>query len=238
MTSSAAAGPAGRGGARRAGRRAGRSRTDVLAAAARVIAERGVESTRFADVSQASGVPVSTLQYYFGNREDMIVAAFRHAVGEEMGRLRAVLAGAADADPWEQLGALLRIGVVDGQDAPETWRLWVELWRTALRDAELRLEALDVSRQWRELLTDVIVRGQAAGRFRADADALVVANQAISLMDGAGIPVALADPSFAGSATDLVLDAVATLLGLDIARSAAQTPPTPPTPPTTRRRKA
>jgi AcrR family transcriptional regulator len=199
-------------GQRAKGRRAGRSRTDVLAAAVTVIAARGVESTRFADVSAASGVPVSTLQYYFGNREDMIVAAFRHAVSDEAARLRAAVADEPGADPWQDLVALMRIGVVDGGEAPSTWRLWVELWRTALRDEELRHDALEVSRQWRELLVTVIERGQETGRFRRRTDPLLVANQAISLMDGAGIPVALDDPAFQGSALALVLDALAVLL--------------------------
>jgi AcrR family transcriptional regulator len=199
-------------GQRAKGRRAGRSRTDVLAAAVTVIAARGVESTRFADVSAASGVPVSTLQYYFGNREDLIVAAFRHAVADEAARLRATVADDPGADPWQQLVALMRIGVVDGGEAPSTWRLWVELWRTALRDEELRRDALEVSSQWRELLVTVIERGQEAGRFRRRTDPLLVANQAISLMDGAGIPVALDDPAFQGSALALVLDALAVLL--------------------------
>jgi AcrR family transcriptional regulator len=49
--------------AARPSRRAGRDRTEVLRAAGEVIAARGVEATRFSDVSAASGVPVSTLQY-------------------------------------------------------------------------------------------------------------------------------------------------------------------------------
>jgi AcrR family transcriptional regulator len=163
-------------------------------------------------VSAASGVPVSTLQYYFGNREDMIVAAFRHAVADEAARLRAAVADEPGADPWQDLVALMRIGVVDGGEAPSTWRLWVELWRTALRDEELRRDALEVSRQWRELLVTVIERGQETERFRRRTDPLLVANQAISLMDGAGIPVALDDPAFQGSALALVLDALAVLL--------------------------
>lgn len=200
--------------ARRPARRAGRHRSDVLSAVAVVIAERGVESTRFSDVSEAALVPVSTLQYQFGNREDMIIAAFRHVGAEEGARLRAVLVELDDAEPWAQLLALLRIGVADGSPA-STWRLWVELWRWALRDDELREDALEIARQWRELLVDVIERGQRAGVFRVDADPARVALQAVCLMDGAGIPAAMADPGFPASALDLVADAVATLLGFE-----------------------
>ena len=69
--------------------RAGRRKLPVLEAACRVIAERGAEATRFTDVAAASGVPVSTLQYYFGSREDLLVAAFRHASANELAALEA-----------------------------------------------------------------------------------------------------------------------------------------------------
>lgn len=199
--------------ARHASRRAGRRRTDVLAAAGRVIAERGIESTRFSDVSAAAAVPVSTLQYFFGNREDLIIAVFRQVGAEETARLRSVLDHTDEADPWEQLIALLRIGVADDTGAAATtWRLWVELWRWALRDEELREDALDVARQWRELVAGVIERGQRLGRFTADADPATVATQAVCLVDGIGIPAALGDPALPGSGLDLVVDAVARLL--------------------------
>ena len=103
----AAFGPAGSG-ARPAGRgqrRAGRRKIAVLEAAGRVIAERGADATRFADVAAESGVPVSTLQYYFGSREDLLVAAFQHASGTEIAALEAALAELDD--PWQQLGRIV-----------------------------------------------------------------------------------------------------------------------------------
>ena len=75
------------------GRRAGRRKIAVLEAACRVIADRGADATRFADVAAESGVPVSTLQYYFGSREDLLVAAFRHASSAEIAALEAEVAG-------------------------------------------------------------------------------------------------------------------------------------------------
>ncbi len=88
-------------GTRGPGRRAGRRKIAVLEAACRVIADRGADATRFADVAAESGVPVSTLQYYFGSREDLLVAAFRHASGAEIAALEAEIT--ALDDPWEQL---------------------------------------------------------------------------------------------------------------------------------------
>ena len=101
-TDQAPAGLAGSG-ARPAGRgqrRAGRRKIAVLEAAGRVIAERGADATRFADVAAESGVPVSTLQYYFGSREDLLVAAFRHASAAEIAGLETEIAGLDD--PWQR----------------------------------------------------------------------------------------------------------------------------------------
>jgi AcrR family transcriptional regulator len=197
----------------RPARRAGRDRTEVLRAAGEVVATRGVEGTRFSDVSAASGVPVSTLQYYFGNREDMIIATLRHVGAEEVALLHRTLDKVPDAPAWEQLVGLIEIGVAQHPGRPaHTWRLWVELWRAALRDEELRTDALDVAHRWRQLLVKVIERGQRNGEFREDVSAVTVAHQTMCLIDGVGIPAALDDPAIT-SPVALVTEAVAALLG-------------------------
>jgi AcrR family transcriptional regulator len=200
-------------------RRAGRHRSMVLQAAGEVVAARGVEATRFSDVSAAAGVPVSTLQYYFGNRDDMIVAILRHVGAEEMALLERTLDETPDASAWDRLVRLIRIGVAQDPARPShTWRLWVELWRFALRDDELRTDALDVAHRWREILVALIEQGQRLGEFRDDVSSVTVAHQTMCLMDGAGIPAALGDPAIT-SPDGLVTDAVATLLGVETTRT-------------------
>lgn len=179
-----------------------------------MLAERGAEATRFADVSAASGVPISTLQYYFGNREDLLVATFRHEVLAEQAALRELVQD-GDGDPWQQLRSMIRVGVVDSERSGETWRIWVEFWRAALRDEELRAEAHAVYDGWRSLVARVVRTGLDSGRFHTDLDPDRVANLVVALIDGIGVPVALDDPALAraqGTATELVEDAVARLL--------------------------
>jgi AcrR family transcriptional regulator len=201
-------------------RRAGRDRDDVLAAAARVIAERGADATRFTDVSAASGVPVSSLQYYFGSREDMLVAAFRHRSRLELDGLHADLAS-IDA-PWQRLERITEIALGGfGPDPTQPGRLWVESWRFALRDAELREDVLLDNAAWRDLIAQVVRDGVRSGVFESGVDPDRVAVQAVALFDGIGLPVALGDPAVAQVAAELVLDALATLLGHDRPGSAA-----------------
>jgi AcrR family transcriptional regulator len=211
--------PAGRG-----QRRAGRRKVAVLEAAGRVIAERGADATRFADVAAESGVPVSTLQYYFGSREDLLVAAFRHASGTEIAALEADLA--AIGDPWQQLSHIVASALRGyrpgtGPDAGEAagaagpGRLWIESWHFGIRDAEMRADALRDYGAWRQLVADVVRRGTEAGRFAPRLSPEQVAVLAIALVDGVGIPLALDDPAITpdGAVAD-VLTALGGVLNL------------------------
>jgi len=179
--------------ARGPGRRAGRRKTAVLEAAGRVIADRGADATRFADVAAESGVPVSTLQYYFGSREDLLVAAFRHASNAEIAVLEADIA--ALSDPWDQLERIIT-GALAGYeaDAPIPGRLWIESWHSAIHDPEMRADTLRDYGAWRQLVADTVRRGIEQGSFGAAHSAEMVAVLAIALVDGVGIPLALSDP--------------------------------------------
>jgi AcrR family transcriptional regulator len=193
LESAAARGPASpRQPARRAGRRAGRRKTAVLEAACRVIAERGADATRFADVAASSGVPVSTLQYYFGSREDLLVAAFRHASSTEIAALEADVA--AIADPWEQLERIIARSLTGYQpDDPEGGRLWIESWHFGIRDAEMRADALRDNTAWRGLVAQVVRRGIESGAFGGRYDPGQIGVLTIAAADGMGIPLSLAD---------------------------------------------
>jgi len=176
-------------------------------------------------VSQASGVPVSSLQYYFGNREDLIVAAFRQECQAEQAAMARTLG--PSEDPWEQLTGLIRVGIVGGNRSAPAWRLWVEFWRAALRDDELRQEAHRVYQHWRQMVRDVVRAGIDAGRFDGSVDPDSAGHLVVALIDGIGVPLALGDPAItnaARSATALIIDAVARLLKVDILGDGATKP--------------
>jgi AcrR family transcriptional regulator len=180
-------------------RRAGRDKTEVLDAAAQVIGRRGAEATRFTDVAQASGVPISTLQYYFGSREDLLVAAFRHASETELAGL------AADLDTIARPTArLTRIvdAVLDGyRPAAGQGPLWIEAWRFALRDQEMRADVRRDNLAWRHLVRDTVravlaerADPQPQDETRSATAAARAAVLIIALLDGLGLPLALDDP--------------------------------------------
>jgi AcrR family transcriptional regulator len=207
-------------GSQRRTRRAGRDKPHVLRAARRVIAQRGADATRFRDVAAETGSAISTLQYSFGSREDLIIAVFEDAAAADFERVRRA-AQAAD-EPVDRLRALVRQSVVaeSDADAREAWLVWVEYWRAAARDDELRAGSADVYAKWRALVGGVLEDGRAAGVFRSDLDIDQAATQVMALLDGVGVPLVLGHPGITSArAAAAVLDALAGILACDALRS-------------------
>jgi AcrR family transcriptional regulator len=202
------------------GRRAGRGKLHVLHGARRVIAQRGADATRFRDVAAETGSAVSTLQYSFGSREDLIIAALEDAAEADLDRVRR--AAEAASGPVEQLRALVRESVVAESEAEarEAWLVWVEYWRAAARDGELRSGSAAIYAQWRTLVSGILTDGRAAGQFRSDLDTEQTAIQVLALLDGVGVPVVLEHPGMTSArAAEAVLDALAGILGCEALRS-------------------
>jgi AcrR family transcriptional regulator len=202
------------------GRRAGRGKLHVLHGARRVIAQRGADATRFRDVAAETGSAVSTLQYSFGSREDLIIAALEGAAEADLDRV--LRAAEAASGPVEQLRALVRESVVadSGEKAREAWLVWVEYWRAAARDSELRSGSAAIYARWRTLVSGILADGCAAGDFRSDLDTDQTAIQVLALLDGVGVPVVLEHPGMTSArAAAAVLDALAGMLGCEALRS-------------------
>jgi BetI-type transcriptional repressor, C-terminal len=99
--------------------------------------------------------------------------------------------------------------------AAESGRLWIESWHFAIRDAEMRIDALRDYAGWRALVADAVRLGVASGQFTPAVSPEQAAVLTIALADGAGVPLALGDPELSvAGAIDGVLTAVAALLGL------------------------
>ncbi|GAA3582513.1 TetR/AcrR family transcriptional regulator [Kribbella ginsengisoli] len=173
----------GSGRARRAG---GAKRTLVLDQVIAVLADRGYAGTRYADVSEASGVAVSTLQGYFGSREDMLIEAF--------GRATAVAVTAMDElvaqfdDPWQQLVAMVDRGL---STDIATWRMLMEFWTAAAHDAELQEHAAALAGQYREPFVDAVRRGVESGAFTPRFEIATVVEVVVAAIVGQLYPVVL-----------------------------------------------
>lgn len=161
---------------RRAG---GTKRAAVLEAVADVLAARGYENTRFADVSTASGVAISTLQNYFGSREDMVIEAMEVFTDREVDALEEV--ATAEADPWRRLVTLIDRSL---QNSERTRQILVEFWRSAMRDDDLRAYSAEVQRRYRAPFLAAVREGSERGEFTLAHDAEIVTDLLISALAG------------------------------------------------------
>jgi AcrR family transcriptional regulator len=177
-------------------RRAGADkRLEVLDGIIDVIAERGIENTRFADISSSSGVAVSTLQYWFGSREDMLVEAFLYMNRRDAEQLRQV--ADLDRDPWERLERLIRFDLAQPPQKSRTdRRAWLEFWSTAVRQDEILVESKQVYDWWRQPFLDAIRDGIQQQMFTPSVPPEAIVTDLMATLDGATIPLLLGHDYF------------------------------------------
>jgi AcrR family transcriptional regulator len=172
---------------RRTRRAGGAKRTLVLDQVVAVLADRGYAGTRFSDVSEASGVAVSTLQGYFGSREDMLIEALRRVTSVAVADMNE-FAARFDDDPWQQLVAMVDRGLSTDL---VTWRVLMEFWTAAAHDAELREHAAVLAEQYREPFADAVRRGIESGAFTPRFDTAAVVEVVVADIVGLLYPVVL-----------------------------------------------
>ena len=177
---------------KRKGRPLEHDRDELLHAARAVAVERGFDALRFTDVSTATGVPVSSLQYAFGTREALVREVLRTGVADELARLRRAVD--REVDPWRRVERFIRLGIsIDDDRRREGWLLWIEYWRAASRDPDLRAESWEISRGWRALLTRAVEDGVLTGQFAIEGTPEEVAAALVALVDGLSLQVEVGD---------------------------------------------
>ena len=159
----------------------------MLAAAAEVIAERGLAATRIADVAARAGTSPPAVLYWFDSKDELLAEAL--TVDEERWYTELTERMAALAHPRERLRMILEASAREYD-----LTLWMELWTRALRDRPTSLARKRLDGRWRAEIANVIREGQAAGEF-GEADAEETALVLASLMDGLAVQVTLRDPA-------------------------------------------
>lgn len=178
--------------ARRSPTKATANREHVLRAAGEVIAARGIELTRYADIAQHADVSISTLQYLFGTLEALVVQVVTRQARDYLQVAREH--SAAISDPVERLGWVIDHFVtadVSEADARADWLVWVEYWRAAAREPGLRGDSHEAYGGWLEIVSDAIAAGIHAKCFRPRIEVDVLAQGIVAMADGFGIQIIL-----------------------------------------------
>jgi AcrR family transcriptional regulator len=95
----------------------------MVAAARRLFAERGYESTSMNDVARATGISKPMLYAYFGSKEGLYAACIKEAGIELRASVRAAAASADDGDPELSLWRGLMAVFTGIEQRREAWNL-------------------------------------------------------------------------------------------------------------------
>lgn len=168
-------------------------REQMLAAAATLIAERGFDDTRIADVAERVDASPALVVYYFGSKDKLLTEALRYS--EEGFYTAAEQMLASNTDVVSRLRTLVAWTCLPEQaeQSPGTWGLWFDLWAQAFRHPEVKKDRVELDQSWRQLIARVVREGVAAGEIEAlDVEEFAIAYAA--LLDGLSIQTALQDP--------------------------------------------
>jgi AcrR family transcriptional regulator len=168
-------------------------RGQMLQAALDVISERGFADTRIADIAERIGISPALVIYYFKTKDQLLTEAIRfyedtwYADGKQ--RMDALPTAARRLEEFVAMSLL-----PDGETDPMTdWRLWLDFWVQAARNADVASVRQKSDERWRDVIVSLVLAGQEAGEF-ASINPESFAIFLSALLDGLTVQIALSDP--------------------------------------------
>ena len=161
-------------------------RAEILSTASALASAEGLESLTLRRVADELGVYPGLVSHYFQTVDELVVAAFRHAVTTESAECYAT--AAKETTPLRRLRTLL-VSLI-GHDRDGVSLLWLDAWSAFRHRAGL---AAEVNRQMavdKQRLGDLIADGVAAGQFHT-ADPAAAAARIYAVIDGLAVLAAV-----------------------------------------------
>ena len=155
-------------------------RGELIRAAMGVIAEKGVEGLRTRDISARAGVNISTLHYYFGTKETLLLSVLRHVTES----LASSMPSSKGRSAREELRALFAGAFRSFRETPQLATVLQELRLRSRRDLSTRRAFRVVHGSWNRRVEEILTRGIANGELRADLDPRAAAMVVTSFMMG------------------------------------------------------
>ncbi|HID31475.1 MAG TPA: TetR/AcrR family transcriptional regulator [Desulfobacterales bacterium] len=157
---------------------------DILEAAMRVFAKKGVANAKMADVADAAGIGKGTIYEYFKSKEDIFAEAFHHF----MEQMDAVMAKRLFKlhDPIEKLMALIAGWVEVTQDTSTGFlEIMMDFWAEGVRHKQ-EPAAFDLRKlydEYRRWVVKILEEGISKGKLRP-VNTTIVASILIGALDG------------------------------------------------------
>jgi len=171
-------------------------RTEITKAVIRITLKGGLTAATFREVAAEAGVSVRLVQYYFGGKDDLLLATQRHVAERSIERLRSWVA-ATDGTPRAWLRAFMGSFIPIDDDSRVAMLMYVALHTESLVHPELaREEANLVPRRMHETIADQLRRGRLVKGADAEREAALLTALLPSLGQGVLDGTFTADEAF------------------------------------------
>lgn len=159
--------------------RGGEKYDRILEAAIEVVAEKGLQHARIADIASRAGVADGTAYLYFDNKSHILRAAIDAAFEQFTSRVQTALAGAQD--PIDQLRTIARLHV----ETLIAQRNLAIILQTQVRQSAKSLEQFSHQSfvNYINLVRDVIRAGQREGLVRPEISDRIAALSLFGALD-------------------------------------------------------
>jgi AcrR family transcriptional regulator len=141
----------------------GVDRRAVIRKLSALIAEHGIDGTSMRDIGRAAGLSTGTLNYHFGSKRGLVIAAMDsvYALPEDW-------EAHAHLPAMAQLRRMERTFILDNETLRRWWRFWIEYMAHAARDDELRARHEQRYTRQHRFYARIIRSGIEAGELRRE----------------------------------------------------------------------
>lgn len=153
-------------------------RTEILAAAAELFAEKGFAGTTVRDIADSVGILSGSLYHHFTAKEDMVEEIFTAYFDELTSRWDEILAGPEDISTKFEMMLAAALANVDSHTAAA--RLFTHEWLSLrhLGDFEARWDKIE--KMWLKVIRQAVDEG----RFRSDIEPTLLFSMAMDIIRG------------------------------------------------------
>lgn len=156
-------------------------RQEVAEAAARIIAEHGMEALTTRRIAQKLGCSLGVLSHYFKTKDEIVLAALNWAEQRIEGRFVAAAQGAISLDKFKPM--VTKVLPLDKQSEME-WRVRLNLSTYALTHPKILREQRAKLLAGYRLTRELIVRLQREGQVSKDINADDVSKNIVDIAAG------------------------------------------------------
>jgi AcrR family transcriptional regulator len=163
-----------------------KKREEILHAAMKVFAEKGVKRARMADIAQRAGIGKGTIYEYFRSREEIFMEGFNLLLRDMKDGLQSVLE--VPADPETKLKSVMKIFFSSlAQLSAEMTGILIDFWHEGIHSEAAKgggiIDLKQVYDDIRNAVRQVVADGIMAGQFR-EVDPTMVASVIMAIVDG------------------------------------------------------